>query len=103
MASRQKPQLAPIILFSRGFEMSVQKRKRELLKIARQVCSSATIKHTGGTHLVVEIAGPNGSRGVFCSCTSSDFRDTKNFKRDLMKVAREVGLVANQNNPPASQ
>ena len=84
--------------------MSAQKRKRDLLKLARSICPTATIDHTGGTHLVINIFGPKGSQKVFCACTASDRRGTKNVKRDLMDAARATGLVAdNQNNPPANQ
>lgn len=83
--------------------MSVNKRKRDLLKMARQICPKATIDHTGGSHLVINIYGPTGSRKVFCACTEGDHRDAKNVKRDLMAAARATGLIANQNEPPASQ
>ncbi|MBD9511578.1 hypothetical protein IB265_33010 [Ensifer sp. ENS10] len=84
--------------------MSVQKRKRELLKLAHTICPSATVEHTGGSHLVIIINGPQGSRKVFCACTASDHRDAKNVKRDLMGAARAVGLIAqNRNDPPVSQ
>lgn len=83
--------------------MSVQKRKRDLLKLARSICPEATIDHTGGSHLVINIFGPNGSRKVFCACTASDHRDTKNIKRDLMAAARLTGAIANRNEPPEVQ
>lgn len=83
--------------------MSVQKRKRELLKVARAICPEATIQHTSGTHLRVVISGPKGQRMVFCALTPSDHRDAKNVKRDLMQAARMVGAVPDRNSPPASQ
>jgi hypothetical protein len=83
--------------------MSVQKRKRDLLKMARAICPKATVDHTSGSHLVVTIFGPEGSRKIFCAATASDHRDSKNVKRDLMGAARAVGIVANRNDPPASQ
>lgn len=82
--------------------MSVQKRKRELLKLAQAICPVATIDHSGH-HLAITIYGPLGQRKVFCASTASDHRDTKNVKRDLMAAARATGAVANQNEPPASQ
>ena len=83
--------------------MSVQKRKRELQKIARAICPDATVEHTGGTHLRITIFGPKGQRMVFCALTPSDHRDAKNVKRDLMQAARTVGAVPERNSPPASQ
>ncbi|QNH71747.1 hypothetical protein V1VFAS_013 [Rhizobium phage V1VFA-S] len=82
--------------------MSVQKRKRELLQLARAICPKATIEHSGH-HLQITIFGPSGSRKVFCASTAGDHRDTKNVKRDLLAAARAIGLIANQNEPPASQ
>nr|WP_192960953.1 hypothetical protein [Sinorhizobium sp. LM21] len=73
------------------------------MKLAHSICPTATVEHTGGSHLVIKIFGPNGSRKVFCAATESDHRDAKNVKRDLMGAARAVGLVANRNDPPASQ
>jgi hypothetical protein len=82
--------------------MSVQKRKRDLLKMAQSICPKAKIEHSGH-HLAITIFGPEGSRKVFCASTASDHRDAKNIKRDLLGAARAVGLVANRNEPPASQ
>lgn len=73
--------------------MSVQKRKRELLKVARSICPDATVEQTSGTHLMIKMIGPGGSRKVFCAMTPSDHRDAKNVKRDLMQAARAVGAV----------
>ena len=83
--------------------MSVQKRKRDLLKMARSICPTATIEHTGATHLVINIVGPLGHRKVYCACTASDHRDSKNTKRDLMAAARATGAIANRNDPPERQ
>lgn len=77
--------------------MSVQKRKRELLKIAKAICPAATIDHSNH-HLQITITGPNGTRKVFCATTASDHRDLKNYKRDLMGAARATGLIASNNN-----
>ncbi len=77
--------------------MSVQKRKRELLRLAQTICPKATIAHSGH-HLQITISGPNGSRKVFCAGTEGDHRDTKNVKRDLMSAARAAGLIASNNN-----
>ena len=77
--------------------MSVQKRKREILKTARAICPDATMETTGGTHLMIKVNGPNGTRKVFCSLTPSDHRDAKNMKRDLMQAARAVGAIAERN------
>ena len=83
--------------------MSVQKRKRDLLKMARAICPSATIEHSGH-HLAITVCGPDGSRKVFCASTASDHRDTKNIKRDLMGAARATGIIAhNRNEPPEVQ
>lgn len=77
--------------------MSVQKRKRELLRLAQAICPAATIEHSGH-HLQITIRGPNGSRKVFCASTAGDHRDTKNIKRDILGAARATGLIAVNNN-----
>lgn len=77
--------------------MSILKRKRDLLKLARTVCPDATIATTNGSHIAVTIKGPNGTRKIVCSHTSSDHRDIKNIKRNMINAAKEVGLIANQN------
>ena len=77
--------------------MSVQKRKRELSRLAQTICPAATIEHSGH-HLQITIYGPSGSRKVFCASTASDHRDTKNIKRDLMGAARATGLITSNNN-----
>lgn len=74
--------------------MSVSKRKRELLAAARAVCPNATIETTGKAHLKINIAGPGGSRSIFCSQTPSDHRDTKNVKRNIAQAARAVGCIS---------
>jgi hypothetical protein len=81
--------------------MSVQKRKRELLKVARAICPDAEVDTTRGTHIMVLLKGPLGTRKVFCAMTPSDHRDAKNVKRDLMQAARAVGVIA-ERSPAAS-
>lgn len=73
--------------------MSVRKRQRELLKTARVLDEAATIEQTSGTHLRIRLTGPLGSEMVIAAASPSDHRDAKNFKRDLNKVARRVGLL----------
>lgn len=73
--------------------MGVSKRKREVLTLARGMCPDATVQTTRGTHLQINIFGPNGQRKVYCALTPSDHRDIKNVKRDLMQAARAVGCI----------
>jgi hypothetical protein len=81
--------------------MSVQKRKRELLRMAQAICPTADVLHSGH-HLQIVIYGPEGSRKVFCASTASDHRDVKNIKRDIMAAARATGLIADNRNTPAA-
>lgn len=82
--------------------MSVQKRKREILKAARAICPEAEIGEHRGAHLMVLIKGPLGTRKVFCAMTPSDHRDAKNIKRDMMQAARAVGALP-ERSPAAFQ
>lgn len=73
--------------------MSPAKRKREVLQMAREVSAKATVEVTGSNHFRITIEGPLGTRMVFCGQTPSDHRENKNLRRDLMRAAREIGLV----------
>lgn len=74
--------------------MSVTKRRRELLKVARAVNPDAAVEYTGGTQMRIILIGPNGSRKVHCAMTPGDHRDLKNIKRLVNAAAREVGTLA---------
>lgn len=73
--------------------MSVSKHKREILKLARDVCPAATLETTRGTQLQITITGPGGSRKVFCALTPSDHRNAKNIRAEIRQAARMVGCI----------
>lgn len=70
------------------------KWKRELLAFAKQYDPTATIEATGGSHLALELHGPNGSRRVVTALSPSDRRAVLNIKSDIRRAARDVGVEA---------
>ena len=73
--------------------MSHSKRKRELLKVAQEICPDVVIEDTNGNQIRLILTGPLGSRKVICAKTPSDHRDAKNVRRDIRAAARLVGTL----------
>lgn len=81
--------------------MSIQKRKRDLLKIAQQICSHAKIS-VAGSSLQISVFGPEGERKVYCAQTPSDNRDLKNVRLQIRRAAIAAGCNIPGRNQPTS-
>ncbi|MDO8312154.1 MAG: hypothetical protein Q7T25_09455 [Sideroxyarcus sp.] len=43
--------------------------------------------------IAINLASAKGSRKVYAPCTPSDWRNLQNLRRDMKKVAVEIGLI----------
>lgn len=72
--------------------MSARKTLRRIAEILEELGITATID-TSSHHPKVCICGPLGSRKVIASSSPSDHRAMLNFRTDLRRIAREVGVL----------
>lgn len=75
--------------------MSSQNRNiREIQKLIDEMgLKDRSVVGRTSKSICIDIQGVRGTRRVFAACTPSDWRNKKNMKRDVKRIAIEVGAL----------
>lgn len=74
--------------------MSQTKNLREIQKVIDELgLTAAAVIGRGSKSITVSLKGTRDTRKVFAPCTPSDHRNFLNLRRDMKRVAMELGLA----------
>lgn len=74
--------------------MSHAKNMREIQKVIDDLGLTArAVIGRSSKSIAVNLEGVTGNRKVYAPCTPSDWRNLQNLRRDMKKVATEIGLI----------